>query len=108
MALRHRVVHVQKGISTSWVLVGGGAASIVVVGGVIGVVRKWNKHLQAKIMVMLFTEVALATTATTITARGVTRVTRLPHASQKHAQTYLSSASSALGIAETELNSIIY
>ena len=54
--LMRRTITIKEGLSTTWILVGAGSTSVVVVGGLIIVVRKRHTHLHA-IMAMLFTEV---------------------------------------------------
>jgi hypothetical protein len=65
--LLHRMIIVQEGLSTTWILVGAAAAAAVVLGGLLVVVRRRKAHLQA-IFVMLFTEVRASTTRGTLSA----------------------------------------
>jgi hypothetical protein len=57
--LLRRTITVKEGLSTTWVLVGAGITSVVVIGVMVIVVRKGRAYLQA-IMAMLFTEVSLS------------------------------------------------
>jgi hypothetical protein len=54
--LLRRTIMVNEGLSNTWILVGAGTTSVLVVGGLVILVRRRHAHLQA-IMVMIFTEV---------------------------------------------------
>ena len=53
--LLRRTITVKEGLSTSWIMVGGACAALVIIGGLVILVRKRHAHLQ-ELMVMLFTE----------------------------------------------------
>jgi hypothetical protein len=56
--LLRRTITIEAGLDTTWILLGAGAAAIIIVAGLVIVVRKRHAHLQA-ILTMLLTEMGM-------------------------------------------------